>query len=162
VTFVLNGPYSRVAYLSLLEVARVSQSWVVVWLLGGRDPATDPHRDPGVGTNIVNALMDFLLMRSGDRLRIGEGRAHGGSIIAGWWLFRLISRVRGICDPEGRHTARKQITNGRSDVGIDGKGRWRHVRCVFLAGGVTQLKTKITVNFPGASSELIAAHLLRK
>ena len=69
-------PHGRVAYLSLLEVARVSQTWVVVWLLGRRDPATDPLRYPGAGTNIVNALVDFLLVRSGRRLRLGESRAH--------------------------------------------------------------------------------------
>ena len=68
--------HSRIAYLSLLEVARVSQTWVVVWLLPSRDPAIDPLRYPGARTDIVDALVDFLLIRSGHRLRLGESRAH--------------------------------------------------------------------------------------
>ena len=55
-------PHGRAAYLSLLEVARVSQAWVVVWLLGGRDPATDPLWHPGMGADIENTFVDVPLM----------------------------------------------------------------------------------------------------
>jgi hypothetical protein len=55
-------PHGRGAYLSLLEVARVSQAWVVVWLLGGRGPATDPLHHPGMGADVDNTLGDVPLL----------------------------------------------------------------------------------------------------
>jgi hypothetical protein len=75
------------------------------------------------------------------------------SIIAGRWLSRLISRMRGICDPDGRHTAKKQIMTLRSMATGDG-GR---VVSAWMEAWYRGLKPKMIVSLLGALSELISA-----